>query len=207
MYEKVEQTDGGLAIYYKTSAGSTLVATFVNRGDGEEYFDRLPKSQPVDESQRLIARLSLTRPALDRLLGGDTELEIRLRHQIVKDFTSHKLVPLLKAPEIESLLNNLKGQTIRMIEEQIGKVPGYYTKTNFALTPEFEAKVRAKVNDAVSAVLGNINIADRVLEYIKDRESYWMSYVDRKLADLLEKGIENKIRDGINERLAKAAQP
>ncbi len=93
-------------------------------------------------------RLELTLPALERLIGGDTEIEVGLRQQILEEFTKHRIKTLINAESIKQInaewsrqLNEVVRTTIKSLMDE--KQPGALTE--YSLYWDFSDAVKKAV--------------------------------------------------------------
>jgi len=63
----------------------------------------------------MIVQLNL--PALERLIGGDTQIEVELRHQIVEEFARKRLKALCQDPVLAKMAQSIQNE----IEAYVGK--------------------------------------------------------------------------------------
>jgi hypothetical protein len=65
-------------------------------------------------------KLSLNLPALERLIGGDGEIEVELRHQIVKEFTKKYLKGIVDSSVFQSYQRELLEELRKAVKEVVG---------------------------------------------------------------------------------------
>jgi hypothetical protein len=147
-------------------------------------------------------KLSLSTAALERLLGGDTELEIELRHQVAKQFVKQHFTDLFKQEAFTETINLLRKAVTSAIQEQVGSVAaGSHWDTQ--LKPDVAERVRrlidslaeTKLNEAIDRV-----VANQITYY----ERNWAKYIDKKVKEKFDQAIEAHIQAQFQERLAKA---
>lgn len=75
--------------------------------------------------------------ALERLIGGDTELEIEIRNNIVQEFTKRHLKGLVETETIKQAITDTKLMVVnyakKEVAEQIGEVKRSYGSTTYKL--------------------------------------------------------------------------
>lgn len=75
-------------------------------------------------------KLYLNLPALERLLGGDTEAEVAARHQIVENFARHHLAELTKTEAIRDFLKKLREDAARAVRQALDDGARAYYSSN-----------------------------------------------------------------------------
>lgn len=68
-----------------------------------------------------MLRLHLNAAALERLLGGDAEVEIRLRHQIVNEFARKHLKVIADSEAVREATKALRAVFDQEVRERIGQ--------------------------------------------------------------------------------------
>lgn len=151
----------------------------------------------------IVIRLDV--PALERLIGGDSEVEVQLRHGIVEAFAKRHLVAVLKdkafaeimANEAMVLSNGLRG----LMEQSLGaiKSDGFgrvtvtlRTEVMAALTQEAEKRVGEVVRAAIDNAWAR-------------REKLLVEECARAVIQRQALLTESTVRDLVRDRLAKIA--
>ena len=152
---------------------------------------------------RGVMSLSLNYPALERLLGGDSELEIELRYQIAKQFANEHLLPLLRTPEIKDQIEAVKSKAMmtfaEMCQREIGTFGSSWDST-IRLTPKFKEKLDKTISDQLDPMVRAL-----VESHINRLTDKWLVLSEKTITRKFEEAIEKRINDGINQRLAAAA--
>ena len=152
-----------------------------------------------------VMRLSLNYPALERLLGGDSQLEADLRVNIVKHFTKQHLVPLMETEAMKNAVEALRIASEKAIREQIGATAADWRGKKLQLNPEFEKQLSTKIAQLVEEFMSKQGLFDQIQAYLNSRFAYWTDYADKAVRKHLDVEIERRIKEGINQRLAAAA--
>ncbi len=114
-------------------------------------------------------RLTLTRPALERLIGGDAEIEVALRSATAKQIIDKHIVPMIQSQAKTCIMN---GVIADVKKEIIGKdyIKGSYLYDQLAA--EVRKAVENEIKDAVSkfdvAKLVNYKVKILVEQFVKD---------------------------------------
>lgn len=89
--------------------------------------------------------------ALERLIGGDSEVEIEIRNSVIQNFAEKHLKPLANSPAITSTLSSIKdaiqNEIKKQCEAQIATFTAdYYGRTSdVKLRPEIKAEIDRQV--------------------------------------------------------------
>lgn len=138
--------------------------------------------------------------ALERLIGGQSEVEIDIRNSVVQKFAEKHLKPLANCPEITSTLAAIKDNIAKQVKEKCEKeVATFQTSwcgslTDIKLHPsinaEIERRVRVLTDDAIrKAVDENIHVnEDDIKKRIENRfEYYTTDFINREVKAKIDK--------------------
>lgn len=144
-------------------------------------------------------KMELTAPALERLIGGDTEIELTLRRQIAQNFFNLNIKCDFDDKVKEELLK-LQGKAIdRAVEEQFGikdiTQSAYWPTLSHTLKSLIQTEVDKRIQEAVD------NALKKVIEY---QNRYWGKEINTAVEKALNAEIEKKVQEGIQTRLNKA---
>lgn len=155
--------------------------------------------------------IQLNYPALERMLGGDTELEIKLRHQIVEEFIKKRLKGLVNNQALQAVEKQVKDEAFKEAEELVGKIiqekTYFNTKYSVLLTNHVKSLIKSTVETTVREATErytkqfNDNIADTV-ERLK---RHFFSYVTERVQKSLDEEIDKQVQAEIQRRLSTAA--
>lgn len=142
-------------------------------------------------------KITLTVPALERLIGGDTELEVEIRKNIVHEFSKRHLSAVAK--EVYGDIEKAKEQIRTQVLGDMGAVKmeawssGRYKLTSEA-TEAIRSSVRQVIRDevAVAAQQAWDELRPEILTEIK-------KYYDREVLAL----IKEQVREDIVQALSK----
>lgn len=153
-----------------------------------------------------IVRLSLNVPAVERLLAGDQELEVHLRHQVKEQVFDNFANRIMENPSVKMMVDSttesVRKLFVEMCEAQIGKIKiDYSGSRSFELRPEFKVKLTELINRTIEPAVVQI-----VKEQTQRIVEIWNLASDAKIEAALNQNIEKRINDGINLRLAAAAK-
>lgn len=131
--------------------------------------------------------------ALERLIGGDADVEVEIRNNIVAKFAEKHLKQLANSSQVMGALTKAQQELREMVQTQVTaalanvKNSTYYGMKIGDLRPEIKALMEEAVRTSVDAVVANAVKADIA-----------------KLAtqEILERKITREVTAQINERVA-----
>jgi len=116
-------------------------------------------------------KLTLDSSALDRLLGGDTELELELRQSIACQFAKRHLKPLINCSEIAQIAHDIKGQAVKhatdLITDTVATIKTDWGSKVINLKPEVINTIRSKVREEINTIVSDA-VGDAISEVIKE---------------------------------------
>ncbi len=144
--------------------------------------------------------------ALERLLGGDTELEVSMRQGVASAFAVRYLTGVITPEMQKAVTDEVAQRTQAALIETCGKF-GAFARRNgirFDLHPSFIDGIKAETVKAVDArvqelVTGAIKAAVERYESTVERE------VNRSVSVRLEAVIERRVKEKFEEALRKIA--
>lgn len=159
-------------------------------------------------------KLSLNLPALERLLAGDTELEVELRHNIAKQFAKDHLAGVVN-DETQKAIAGVKAQ-FSEVAKQIGKLAddeikrqvGHYTGGGWS-SSAYKANLTEQVAKLVSDVTYEgvkKSIDKHVGDLVDYYETRWRSHICKRVEEKFDQVIENLVNAEIGRRLKAAAE-
>ena len=128
--------------------------------------------------------IQLTVPALERLIGGDTEVEVELRKQIVMEFTRRHLKEVATEETWKAVLAEVAVHINAVVKEQIGveQVLGrHWSSISDRLKSMVENHVKASVETAFAAVIAN-------------QKAFWASEIRKALDREINRNIEREVQ-------------
>ncbi len=129
---------------------------------------------------------------LNRLIGGDSEIEVEIRNSVVQNFAHRHLKAVINDPTISGHMEDLKRKVINEIDaifkEKFGiMVPGTYSYSNNVF--KIRQDVKNSLEDAADNAAGKI---------IREYDQKVQTQVEEILAKRL---TESKIEEFVNKRL------
>lgn len=141
-----------------------------------------------EQEQKNILRLVLTRPALDRLIGGDSELEVELRHAAIKEVLSKHVQTIIYDDTIQNIERLIKDRVAEYVRELVGgrKTGDYY---KIILNQAVEDKVKEVVNKTATACVDKL-IADKIE---KEIPAMIEAHINHEVYDRIRRGVREKM--------------
>lgn len=136
--------------------------------------------------------------ALERLIGGDTDLEIEVRNSVVQDFTK-KHLKALATSEVVSLQNKaciqeIKDEFFVTVKERWNTIvkfnPTIVDKLKRDLIYSAERNLRKTVSDALKEIDYKTKITNQI--------NHACDYI---VSELTDKVLENRLNKLVDERL------
>ena len=143
--------------------------------------------------------------ALERLIGGETQLEIDLRGAIVQEFAKK----YLKNVADEYIMDKAKKEAYAYIQDNFFKTTGYFSKTqvmNSSFKEEIEKVVKSEFSILVNKLIRDYMESDETIVMIKkridDKVIATAARIEEELADtILSKRIDDLVTKKLKERL------
>jgi hypothetical protein len=137
--------------------------------------------------------------ALERLLGGDSELEIEMRKSIAYDFTNKHLKSLANDPFVQSKMDEARRELRNVVDENVRKQIGEVKRTT--TYPYNQFVFTNDTNDLIKQAIEN-SIGDFIRKEVAERVSKKMETIEYKISSESYRQINEKIQTGVKERLA-----
>jgi hypothetical protein len=158
----------------------------------------------------MIVQMNL--PALERLIGGDSTIEVQLRQQIVQEFAKKHLKPMLQDPIVKKLLLQIDSEIRQYVGQEVWE-------SGHGFTVEITAKVRdmiakateTTIQELVAASFGTLvkNYEATALERIKRYEGKMMGDAHERLCrvlDAIDKGLDQRLDAAFEQRVQAEVQ-
>lgn len=134
--------------------------------------------------------------ALERLIGGDSEIEIDIRNSVVQRFAEKHLKPLANGPEMSNTLTAIKSDIRKQISEKCEKEIAIFQTTwnggvhDIKLRPEIKAEIDRQVRTLTD---------EYIRKSVEEALEFWANDVE------LKKRIDNRFEyyttDHINSEI------
>lgn len=102
-------------------------------------------------------KISLSLPALERLLGGDSEMEVELRHQIVENFSKLHLREIVKTEPYRRTVQLIEQEIKDQIRDQVGEAK-YSTVwgNKFLIKDEIKNQIKEAITSEVRRLIADV---------------------------------------------------
>lgn len=146
-------------------------------------------------------RLELNLPALERLIGGDTEIELQLRKQIVQDFAKRHLKEVAETASYEAALEAAK----QYINEAAKETFGIENLATSHLWPTVGYRLKSMIESLVKETAQKV-VDEVLLKTIEYQKTYWSRELRAMVEKAMDRQIEKEVEEGIRKRLEAAAK-
>lgn len=138
--------------------------------------------------------------ALERLIGGDTEVEIEIRNNIVQSFAKKHLKAIANDTVFAKVSHDVRTASETVAREQttqafnkLGMFTGQAWNRTFILLPEIKDALR---DTALTEV--NTSIKEAVAVAVA---TYDADLIKKRINRLVDEHIQNKISEGVKKKL------
>lgn len=156
--------------------------------------DEVNEEYARDNSGRPVMRLYLNRPALELLMGGDSEVEVTVRQQVANEFAKKFLKGVIDKEALSAIRSELEGdirEVVRRAKEEMidpnsprrGRII-FNTGIRESLRQQVQAEFRSLVQDVIREVIEDpASIHERVFAPMKEQMTLYAGTLVRELAD------------------------
>jgi hypothetical protein len=147
--------------------------------------------------------LYLSRGAMERLLGENTEIRIKAKTQLVNDILGKHL----KSVHNSDMAREIKDHMNKFLKEELERQVGYYKEnyTGVYCAPEnLQRKVQEMIVRAVDqAVAGQLK--ESLERLFTSKQNFWAAQIEAGIEKALEKNINDAVQTEVMRRLNLAA--
>lgn len=134
-------------------------------------------------------KLTLNTESLERLIGGDTQIEFEIRQQIADEFAKRHLKSLINTEAMKSIESELMANLTNIIR--------FDSQTN-----EYKVKIKELCTSFVASECRNFLDSSDVWQTMKNRVDEAANYIVSELQEaILTKRIDKLVDERIKERL------
>lgn len=151
-----------------------------------------------------MLKVQLDAAALDRLIGGDTEIEIKLRQAIVEDFARKYLKAVAITDGFQETLRAIKDVETVAIKAYIGEMQSSWGNKTLVLNPEFEKALRARMLSIVNDMIATDTLRTEVQRIIDEKVAYYTDYINNQVKRAIDTQIADKVQERFNKVIAAA---
>lgn len=178
----------------------------------EDTTTQNPLDHRNEHEQPARISMTLTLPALERLLGGDSELEIQLRHQVVENFAKRHLRNLLVEDTqqmIESLHRTVRDELLPIIKAEHARyVPVSGWAGTRGLTETFRNTLkefaRIQTQEAVEQTIRQL--IDEQMDAVSLRERIHKT-VSQYVATIVKEQVRNSLQEQVAQLVRNLTVP
>ncbi len=147
-------------------------------------------------------RITLDQAALNRLIGGDTEVEFELRNAVVNAFASRYIKGIVQTDVFQAALKEIKTECANIIEKEAGTLRWNSSGTKLVLHDSVRDAMKAEAGKIVSAeILTHLNNA--VKEYFGAAQAEIDARIKKAVDAMQDQVIRAEVTRQVNERLKK----
>lgn len=152
-------------------------------------------------------RVQLNLPALERLLGGDTEMEAGLRTQIVREFCKKHLERLALHEALQLLDKEGRDLIRETFLKEAGAEPQDCVVSHALWTAKerFKKMVEAEVRSVVATVL-TAAVQEAVHNAAQKAADHWVGYTDRRIQAAVNDSVTHQVKVRVEAILAEATK-
>ena len=135
--------------------------------------------------------------ALERLIGGDTEVELEIRNNIVQEFTKKHLKSLLETDSvlhkrIDDIRKSASSEITRLIHAEIGQLKNTWYGTEVQFEEPFLSKIKGNINSQMEG---------KIREVVAECISNFGDFKD-KVAAFTKSEFDTAVRRAVREKLS-----
>jgi hypothetical protein len=147
-------------------------------------------------------RMQLNLPALERLLGGDTQMEVELRYQIVQEFAKRHLKAVAAEPAFEKIIESHR----KVIDAEVRSLVGDHVWKDGKTVAVLQERVKKLVEDSLEGCLREAVkrcFDAKVAEYEANAKAHIERFENRMLyeANLKVKAVTDKLDALLKDRV------
>ena len=148
-----------------------------------------------DNSQKLV--LQLNAKALERVIGGDTEVEIGIRQAIVHEFSKRHLKGIIGEPALVKIADELRNDVKRAADKIYSDYfVNYSSAKGYELHSDIKKIITSEVKLYATQIVDDI-ITERLKSYDFDQ------LVQKRLDTAVAQRIDSGIKAGIDAAIDK----
>ena len=134
--------------------------------------------------------------ALERLIGGDSEVEIEIRTSVVQKFADKHLKALANTPEISDTLRQIKDEICRIAKEKCEKdIATFKTSWQGSLT---DVKLHPQIKTEIDTQVRNV-VDDTIRKSVDESIKFWAN--DAEIKKRIENRFEYYTKEMVNAEI------
>lgn len=148
----------------------------------------------------VMIRVQLNLPALERLIGGDTEIEVELRRQVVANFAKHYLEGVLDAAALKAVGEEVRSTVRSAVLSIFGQHTSSAAVDSATSAAIVEKSLDKKISDSVNDYIDRV-IADRIERHSKYYCDRVQVGIERSVVLAVDRIIDERIREAVSCRI------
>lgn len=135
--------------------------------------------------------------ALERLIGGDSEVEIEIRGNIVQEFAKRHLKSIAN-DVLNPIKHDLSSAVMKEVQNTIGqyKSDGWYNSSNFVLHDNVKNTIRRAVEGKFDEL-----ISPYFAEKIEELKIYYQARFDKRVKEMVDTSFAAIVKETVEKRL------
>jgi uncharacterized membrane protein YheB (UPF0754 family) len=148
-------------------------------------------------------KMILDGDAVERLIGGDTEIEVQVRNSIVQSFTKRYLKSIANSDEFKEIIEREKSVLRGLVIEQVTlaacdvKKDSWGRPEKYTLKPDVEKLIKIRA-DMKIATLVEDHIRKRLDELIQTLDSIIDERVNRYAGKVIDELVDKKFKKALS---------
>lgn len=140
--------------------------------------------------------------ALERLIGGDAQVEIEIRNSVVQKFAERHLKPLANSTAMENTLNGLREDIAKTVREKCEKEIATFKSDWYGRVSE--VKLRPEVKAEIDSQVRNV-VDDTIRKTVDESIKFWSNgaELEKRVQKRFEYYTAEHINAAVKERLEK----
>jgi len=140
--------------------------------------------------------------ALERLIGGDTDLELELRNNIVQEFTKKYLKGIVEQEngKITTAINDIRREANATFREvatrQVATVKTEWGRTTYTIQPSVVEDMKTRVRDSVRDI-----VRELVKEEMEKQKDLLEGYVSKSMTVNIQDTVNKMVRQKLESVL------
>jgi len=131
--------------------------------------------------------------ALERLIGGDAQVEVEVRNSVVQKFAEKHLKPLANCEPITATLNAIKAEILKIVQEKCEKDIATFKNDWYGRISD--VKLRSEIKSEIDSQVRNV-VDDTIRKAVDEAIKFWAN--NAELEKRVEKRFEYYTTEHIN---------
>jgi hypothetical protein len=141
--------------------------------------------------------LNLTYPVLEKLIGGDSEIEVQIRSQIADRFLKNYLKKFVSDERIQQLRIDVNKSVDKQIAQELGFLQGKFFSESFQLNPKYTEIILKKLKESLDKIINEaikqVDITSLIEAKMKQLIEINMDMINKRIDEVAKKIIDNNV--------------